>query len=148
MIDVLVINGPNLNLLGKREPNIYGDDSLDSLNSHLVEKATQRDLSLEAWQSNAEHSIVEKIHAAKEQGVKFIIINAGAFTHTSIAIRDALLGVNIPFIETHLSNVFARESFRHNSYLADIALGVISGLGGLSYELAIEAAYHHLNTAE
>jgi len=144
MASILVIHGPNLNLLGTREPAIYGATSLDDINRTLTETALNAGHHLLTMQSNAEYEIIERIHEASSEGINFIIINPGAFTHTSIAIRDALLGVGIPFIEVHLSNVFARETFRHQSYLSDIAAGVISGLGTDSYSLALQAAMTRL----
>lgn len=145
MAKVLVLNGPNLNLLGLREPNHYGRDTLDAINSRLIERAAAAGHSLESHQSNAEHELVEKVHQAHHDGVAFIIINPAAFTHTSVALRDALSGVGIPFIEVHLSNVHAREPFRRHSYFSDIACGVISGLGAKGYELALEAAIGRLS---
>jgi 3-dehydroquinate dehydratase-2 len=142
---VLVINGPNLNLLGEREQNHYGPGTLADLEHNLQAAAKTLKIGLLTYQSNAEHEILERIHAAKGEGVGFIVINPGAFTHTSIALRDALLGVAIPFIEVHLSNVHAREPFRQHSYLSDIAAGVISGLGAQGYEFALQAAKRHLD---
>jgi len=144
MPDILVINGPNLNLLGTREPEHYGSDTLDSINNRLSEIATENKLSLNSVQSNAEVELIEHIHNAVKDNVQFIIINPAAFTHTSVALRDALSGVDIPFIEIHLSNVHAREAFREHSYFSDIAVGVISGLGAQGYELALQAAISHL----
>ena len=144
MPDLLVINGPNLNLLGTREPEHYGSDTLDSINSKLSKIATDNSLSLESVQSNAEADLIEHIHKAAKDNVRFIIINPAAFTHTSVALRDALSGVDIPFIEIHLSNVHAREAFREHSYFSDIAVGVISGLGAQGYELALHAAINQL----
>ncbi|MBF0274801.1 MAG: type II 3-dehydroquinate dehydratase [Nitrospinae bacterium] len=137
---LLVINGPNLNLLGEREPGIYGTDSLKSIESRLLELAKEFSVNAEFFQSNNEGDLVERVHQAFRDGVNFIVINPGAYTHTSIALRDAFLGTKIPFIEIHISNVYKREEFRHKSYLSDIALGVISGLGTLGYELAFKAA--------
>lgn len=144
MPDLLVINGPNLNLLGTREPKHYGSDTLDSINSKLSKIAAENSLSLESVQSNAEADLIEHIHNAAKDNVRFIIINPAAFTHTSVALRDALSGVDIPFIEIHLSNVHAREAFRERSYFSDIAVGVISGLGAQGYELALHAAINQL----
>ncbi len=144
MPDLLVINGPNLNLLGTREPEHYGVDTLDEINQRLTTMASDNGLSLESVQSNAEVELIELIHKAQKDNVRFIIINPAAFTHTSVALRDALSGVDIPFIEVHLSNVHARESFREHSYFSDIAVGVISGLGALGYELALQAAIQQL----
>ncbi len=145
MSKILILHGPNLNLLGKREPEVYGTTTLDEINQALVEEARALGHELDCFQSNAEHEIVDRIHAAKEAGVNFILINPGAFTHTSIALRDAFLGVALPFIEVHLSNVFARESFRQKSYLSDVAVGVISGLGAQGYSFALQAVDKHLN---
>ncbi len=144
MPDLLVINGPNLNLLGAREPEHYGSDTLDSINNKLSKIAADNNLSLESVQSNAEADLIEQIHNAAKNNVRFIIINPAAFTHTSVALRDALSGVDIPFIEIHLSNVHAREAFREHSYFSDIAVGVISGLGAQGYELALHAAINQL----
>ena len=146
MSDFLVINGPNLNLLGTREPEHYGLENLDSINSRLSRIATENGFSLESIQSNSEAELIEAIHGASNNNVRFIIINPAAFTHTSVALRDALSGVDIPFIEIHLSNVHAREAFREHSYFSDIAVGVISGLGAQGYELALQAAIKQLNT--
>ncbi len=148
MAKLLLLNGPNLNLLGTREPERYGMDTLAAIEQRCV--ALARDLGnheLLYLQSNAEHVLIERIHAARSEGIAFIVINPAAFTHTSVALRDALLGVAIPFIEVHISNVFARESFRHHSYLSDIAVGVISGLGAHGYELALRAADQFLATS-
>jgi 3-dehydroquinate dehydratase-2 len=142
---ILVLHGPNLNLLGKREPEVYGTTTLAEINESLQAEAKNAGHKLTCKQSNAEHELVDHIHAAKEEGVDFIIINPGAFTHTSIALRDAFLGVQIPFIEVHLSNVFARESFRQQSYLSDVAIGVISGLGAQGYSFALQAIDNQLN---
>jgi 3-dehydroquinate dehydratase-2 len=144
MPDLLVLNGPNLNLLGSREPEHYGSDTLDDINKRLESQALQQGFSLECMQSNSESELIEKIHQAKKNKVRFILINPAAFTHTSIALRDALSGVEIPFIEIHLSNVHARETFRKHSYFSDIAVGVISGLGAIGYELALQAALKQL----
>jgi len=138
MASILVLNGPNLNLLGSREPDKYGQQTLEEIEDRLEELAQGHQIDF--YQSNAEFELVERIHQAAQDGVDFILINPAAFTHTSITLRDALLGVDIPFIEVHLSNVFAREAFRHHSYLSDIAVGVISGLGAQGYELALAAA--------
>ncbi|PCJ16010.1 MAG: type II 3-dehydroquinate dehydratase [Gammaproteobacteria bacterium] len=144
MATILVLNGPNLNLLGTREPGHYGKDTLETINQRLVEQATQAGHQLDTLQSNAEHVLIDKIHAAGQSGVSMIIINPAAFTHTSVAIRDAILGVSIPFYEVHLSNTHAREHFRHHSYFSDIALGVITGFGAQGYEFALQAAIKHL----
>lgn len=143
MARILVLNGPNLNLLGSREPGHYGQDTLATIEQRLIELAGEHQLGF--FQSNAEHELVDRIHQAGVDGVDFILINPAALTHTSVALRDALLGVAIPFIEVHLSNVFAREHFRHHSYLSDVAVGVISGLGAQGYELALSAALQRLN---
>jgi 3-dehydroquinate dehydratase-2 len=140
MASILVINGPNLNLLGTREPEIYGSLGLDDINANLTQKAQAAGHQIQFLQSNAEAEIINRIHAAKSEGISFILINPAAFTHTSIALRDALLAVEIPFIEIHLSNVHARESFRKHSYLSDVAIGTIVGLGPQGYELALDAA--------
>ena len=144
MTSVLVLNGPNLNLLGEREPEIYGSQTLEDINAVLQDQAENAGLEIAFLQSNAEHEIVERIHQAKNDGVNFIILNPGAFTHTSISLRDALLGVEIPFIEVHLSNVHSRENFRKHSYLSDIAQGCVVGLGAQGYELALQAASRQL----
>ncbi len=137
--NILVLNGPNLNMLGKREPEIYGAQSISEIIDNLSLEASKKMLLLEHLQSNAEHELINAIHQAFER-VDFIIINPAAFTHTSVALRDALLSVNIPFIEVHLSNVHTREQFRHHSYLSDIAVGVICGLGSDGYSYALNAA--------
>ena len=137
---ILVIHGPNLNLLGKREPEIYGYLTLEDINKKLIAQAQNSSLSLDTFQSNWEGAIVDRIHQAQQDGVQFIIINPAALTHTSVAVRDALLGVAIPFIEVHLSNVHAREAFRHHSYLSDKAVGVICGLGAQGYAAALNYA--------
>ena len=148
MAPILLINGPNLNLLGEREPQTYGYTSLADIEQRLTAKAVDAGTEMRSFQSNAEHEIIDAIHTARTDGIGFIIINPGAFTHTSIALRDALLGVAIPFIEVHLSNVHAREAFRQRSYLADIAVGVITGLGVEGYEFALQAAVSALRQAE
>jgi 3-dehydroquinate dehydratase-2 len=140
---ILVLNGPNLNLLGKREPGIYGAATLDDIVERLQQLSMTMNVELTHKQSNAEYELVDTIHQAMGK-IDFILINPAAFTHTSVAIRDALLGVAIPFIEIHLSNVHAREPFRHHSYLSDIAIGVICGLGADGYEFALSAAVRHL----
>lgn len=140
----LILNGPNLNLLGEREPEVYGSTSLDELDSKLMELAQRSGYKLVSFQSNAEHELIEQIHKAKKTAVDFILINPGAFTHTSIALRDAFLGVNIPFIEIHISNIFARESYRKNSFLSDVAIATICGLGVYGYELALLGAEQYL----
>lgn len=144
MAKLLALHGPNLNLLGEREPELYGVATLDEINQGLVAAAEQLGHSLAHFQSNAEHGLVDRIHQARQEGVEFIIINPGAFTHTSIALRDALAGVAIPFIEVHLSNVFAREEFRRRSYLSELAVAVISGAGAGGYRLALQAAAEKL----
>ena len=148
MTNILVIHGPNLNLLGTREPEIYGADTLNSINQQLNQLAQQNGVALEAFQSNTEGEIVNCIQQAATRGVDFIIINPAAYTHTSVAIRDAFLATDIPFIETHLSNVHAREEFRLHSYLSDIAVGVICGFGKNSYLLAFEAAIIHCKQSQ
>lgn len=145
MHKILVVHGPNLNLLGTREPEHYGATTLDAINRQLAQTAEAAGASLGHTQSNAEHELVDAIHAAAADGVNFIIINPAAFTHTSVALRDALLGTAIPYIEVHLSNVHARESFRHHSYFSDKALGVICGLGADGYQYALQAALKQLN---
>ncbi|MEE9356790.1 type II 3-dehydroquinate dehydratase [Candidatus Vondammii sp. HM_W22] len=140
MATILVLNGPNLNLLGTREPEVYGHGTLESISTRLTMLCRSAGHELVFTQSNAEHELIEQIHQATNQKVAFIIFNPAAFTHTSVALRDALLGVGIPFIEVHLSNIHAREAFRKHSYFSDIAEGVISGLGVQSYELALSAA--------
>ncbi|QEY18547.1 type II 3-dehydroquinate dehydratase [Cellvibrio sp. KY-GH-1] len=140
MATILVLHGPNLNLLGLREPGIYGATTLDDINRHLTQIAQNAGHHLQTLQSNAEYELIDRIHDARKEGVDFIIINPAAFTHTSVALRDALLGVDIPFIEVHLSNVHKREAFRQHSYFSDVAQGVICGFGATSYELALQAA--------
>lgn len=142
---ILVLHGPNLNLLGVREPEHYGQTTLADIDQQLISTAKAAQLHLEAYQSNAEADIVAKIQTLAINRVDFIIINPAAFTHTSIAIRDAISAVNIPFIEVHLSNIYARESFRHHSYFSDIAIGVISGLGAEGYNAALRYAINHLH---
>jgi 3-dehydroquinate dehydratase-2 len=140
---ILVIHGPNLNLLGTREPSHYGSATLVAINQRLTERARKSGVALATYQSNVEGELVDRIQQAQRDAVDFIIINPAAFTHTSIAMRDALAAVGIPFVEVHLSNVFAREKFRHHSYFTDLAVGIISGLGGNGYELALEFALQH-----
>jgi 3-dehydroquinate dehydratase-2 len=144
MARLLLLNGPNLNLLGQREPEVYGSDTLASIEERAKNAAGRLGHELVAYQSNAEHALIDHIQAAKANGISFAIINPGGFTHTSVAMRDALLGVKLPFIELHLSNTFAREKFRHHSYFSDIAVGCIVGLGALGYELAVQAAVARL----
>lgn len=145
MAKLLALHGPNLNLLGNREPTHYGRTTLADINRRLAEQAAQAGHELAHFQSNAEHLLIERIHTAQAEEVAFIVINPAAFTHTSVAMRDALAAVAIPFIEVHLSNVHAREAFRHHSYFSGIAIGVICGLGAQGYELALQAAIHHLS---
>ena len=140
MATILVLHGPNLNLLGEREPDLYGRVSLADIDRRLVERGRAAGVTVTTFQSNAEAPLIERVHAAKSGDTAFIIVNPAAFTHTSVALRDAFAAVGIPFIEVHLSNVHAREPFRKHSYFSDIAVGVISGLGAQSYELALEAA--------
>ncbi len=144
MANLLLLHGPNLNLLGSREPEHYGATSLEQINADLKTRATAANHQLRCLQSNAEHELVEAVHQARRDQVAFIIINPAAFTHTSVALRDALAAVEIPFIEIHLSNVHAREDFRQHSYFSDLAEGVISGLGAYGYTLALQAAIQRL----
>lgn len=144
MAKLLVLHGPNLNLLGTREPAHYGTRTLADIDAGLKQRAEQAGHVLESFQSNAEHLLVERVQAAADEGVKFILINPAALTHTSVALRDALAAVAIPFIEVHLSNVYAREPFRRHSYFSDLAAGVIAGLGAPGYELALQAALQQL----
>ncbi|HXI47638.1 MAG TPA: type II 3-dehydroquinate dehydratase [Steroidobacteraceae bacterium] len=144
MARILLLNGPNLNLLGSREPAVYGTATLQDIETKLKGLSVAQGHEIIATQSNAEHELIGKIQTTKRDGVAFVIINPGAFTHTSIALRDAFLSVGVPFIEIHLSNVFAREAFRHHSYLSDIAVGCIYGLGPIGYELALQAAIARL----
>jgi 3-dehydroquinate dehydratase-2 len=146
MSSILVLHGPNLNLLGSREPSVYGHDTLESINQRLAGLAVAAGHHVQTLQTNAEHELIARVHAARSEGISFIILNPAGFTHTSVALRDALLGVGIPFIEVHLSNVHAREPFRHHSYFSDVAAGVITGLGALGYELAMRAAIARLTT--
>lgn len=142
---VLVLHGPNLNLLGQREPQVYGVQTLADINAQLHHAAKQRGWQLDSFQSNHEGILIDRIHQAAQQAIDLIIINPAALTHTSVGLRDALLGVAIPFIEVHLSNVHARESFRHHSYLSDKAIGVICGLGAKGYHYALDFASHYLH---
>ena len=144
MKKILVLHGPNLNLLGTREPEVYGSTTLDDINLQLVDEAAASGYELECFQSNSEHELIEKIHLARKESVERIIINPGAFTHTSVALRDAILGVDIPFYEIHLSNVHSREPFRQHSYFSDIAIGVICGFGAHGYQFALAAAIKEL----
>ena len=140
MTKILLLNGPNLNLLGSRERDIYGNSTLEEIEDKLSARAAENNLNLTCFQSNAEHELVDKIQEAKKSNVKIILFNPGAFTHTSVALRDAILGVNIPMIEIHISNIFGRESFREKSFFSDISIGVISGLGEESYVSALDFA--------
>ena len=146
MRHILLLHGPNLNLLGTREPSHYGQQTLADINDQAYQTVAGKGIKLTILQSNAEHDLIERVHAAATDGTEFIVINPAGFTHTSVALRDALAGVAIPFIEVHLSNVHARESFRRHSYFSDLALGVIAGFGAMSYELALEAAIAHLES--
>ena len=141
---VLLLNGPNLNLLGSREPDVYGAETLASIEKRAAEVAQEVGHELTAFQSNAEHELIDRVHRARADGIGFLIFNPGAFTHTSVALRDAVMAVRLPFIEVHLSNTHAREAFRRHSYFSDIAVGVIAGFGALGYELAVRAAARHL----
>ncbi len=145
MATILVLNGPNLNLLGEREPEVYGATTLHDINSRLEQLAQEQGHHLLTMQSNAEYELVERVQDARHEGVNFILINPAAFTHTSVALRDALAAVEIPFIEVHLSNVHAREEFRQHSYFSDLAVGVICGLGAQGYELGLQAALKQLD---
>jgi 3-dehydroquinate dehydratase-2 len=147
MARVLLLNGPNLNLLGRREPGIYGPDTLESIEKRAAEVAHELGLDLSAFQSNAEHELIDRIHRAPSEGIAFLIFNPAGFTHTSVALRDAIAAVGLPFIEVHLSNTHAREPFRRHSYFSDIAVGVIAGLGAFGYELAVRAAARRLANA-
>ena len=144
MATLLALHGPNLNLLGEREPEIYGSSTLADINQELTQAAESLGHRLACFQSNAEHDLIDRVHQAKREGVEFIIVNPGAFTHTSIALRDAFSGVALPFIEVHLSNVFAREEFRRHSYLSELAVAVISGAGAMGYRLALQVAAEKL----
>lgn len=148
MARLLLLNGPNLNLLGSREPGVYGRTSLADVEQTLTTRAGELGHALAVFQSNAEHELVERVHQAAAENVDFILLNPGAFTHTSIALRDALLAAGIPFIEVHISNTFAREDFRHRSYFSDIAAGCLFGFGAYSYELALQAASRQLGAVE
>ena len=147
MARVLLLNGPNLNLLGSREPSVYGKDTLEAIEKHATAQLRQAGHELVAFQSNAEHELIARIQHSKRDGIDFMVFNPGGFTHTSVALRDAILAVALPFIEVHLSNVHARESFRRHSYFSDIAVGVVTGLGALGYELALRAALERLARA-
>jgi 3-dehydroquinate dehydratase-2 len=144
---LLVVHGPNLNLLGAREPEVYGRDTLADIDARLLAQARAAGVELASFQSNHEGALIDRIHEARLDGTRFILINPGAYTHTSIALRDALAGVALPFIEVHLSNVHRREAFRQHSYLSDLAVGVICGLGAQGYELALQAALKRLTSA-
>lgn len=144
MAKILVLHGPNLNLLGQREPHIYGPDSLDDINQRLQSLCSHAGHELQALQSNAEHVLIDRLHAARKDGTAFILINPGGFTHTSIALRDAMLAAELPFIEVHLSNLHRREAYRRKSYFSDIAVGTVVGLGAQGYELALQAAFKQL----
>jgi 3-dehydroquinate dehydratase-2 len=148
MAKILVLHGPNLNMLGIREPEVYGTTTLKEIDEQIKLFADSAGHKLASFQSNAEHELIDRIQLAKTEKIDFIIINPGAFTHTSVAIRDAFLSVSIPFIEVHLSNVFAREEFRKQSYLSDIAVAVVSGMGAFGYEVALQAAEQFLEKAE
>jgi 3-dehydroquinate dehydratase-2 len=143
---ILVLNGPNLNLLGQREPEHYGADTLEVINQRLQVKAASAKITLECFQSNAEAELVTKLQSLFQQPADFIIVNPAAFTHTSVALRDALAALKTPFIEVHLSNVHAREAFRHHSYFSDLAVGVVCGLGAAGYEYALDFAIHHIDS--
>jgi 3-dehydroquinate dehydratase II len=145
--NILVLHGPNLNLLGSREPDVYGHVTLNEINERLMSLARKSGANLVCFQSNAESALVERTQQARDDGTQFIIINPAAFTHTSVALRDALAAVAIPFIEVHLSNVFAREAFRKESFFSDLAIGVISGLGAAGYEFAVQFALNHKHQA-
>ncbi|GAP65516.1 3-dehydroquinate dehydratase, type II [Mizugakiibacter sediminis] len=147
MAAILVLHGPNLNLLGTREPEVYGRATLAEIDAALVRRAEAAGHRLQSFQSNAEHALIERVHAARGDGTAFILLNPGGYTHTSVALRDALLAVAIPFVEVHLSNVHAREPFRRHSYFSDVAVGVIAGFGADSYRLALEAALARLGAA-
>ncbi len=145
MKNILVLHGPNLNLLGTREPEVYGRVTLDEINEKLMKLAGENKANLFCFQSNSEAELIERVQQARSDGTKFIVINPAAFTHTSVALRDALAAVGIPFIEVHLSNVYAREPFRKESFFSDLAVGVISGLGAAGYEYAVRHALNHKN---
>lgn len=144
MANILVLHGPNLNLLGEREPGIYGHVRLDDINARLTARASEAGHQLQAFQANAEHALVDRVQAARGDGTAFLLVNPAAFTHTSVALRDALAAVALPFIEVHLSNPHAREPFRHTSYFTDLAVGLVSGFGADSYAYALEAAIARL----
>jgi len=146
MAKILVLHGPNLNLLGTREPEVYGRVTLADIDAGLMAAAKAAGHELATFQSNAEHALIDRVHAARDEAVAWIVINPGGYTHTSVALRDALAGVAIPFVEVHLSNVQARESFRHHSYFSDIAFGVVSGFGADSYRMALDFILRRLPT--
>jgi 3-dehydroquinate dehydratase-2 len=146
MTSILALHGPNLNLLGRREPSIYGSTTLDEINARMARFAASANMDFSAFQSNAEHELVERVQAAADDGTDWILINPAAFTHTSVALRDALAAVDLPFIEIHLSNLARREPFRHHSYLSDLAVGTICGFGADSYLLALQAVAHRTST--
>jgi 3-dehydroquinate dehydratase II len=147
MENILVLHGPNLNLLGNREPDVYGRVTLSEINQRLMSLADKNGAKAHCFQSNAEADLVDRVQQARSDGTQFIIINPAAFTHTSVALRDALAAVAVPFVEVHLSNVFAREAFRKESYFSDLAIGVISGLGAIGYELAVQFALNYKKQA-
>lgn len=144
MATILVLHGPNLNMLGTREPAVYGSETLADINARLTFTCIEAGHHLQHLQSNAEYELIERLHDARNEGVNFILINPAAFTHTSVALRDAILASDIPFIEVHISNVYKRESFRHHSYFSDIAVGTITGLGSYGYDLALQAAFRQI----
>lgn len=144
MASILALHGPNLNLLGHREPHIYGSDTLADINDRLATQCAAAGHEFDALQSNAEYELIDRLHAARQDGTDFMLVNFGGFTHTSISLRDAILAAEVPFIEVHLSNLHKRESYRHKSYFADIAVGSIVGLGAQGYELALQAAFKQL----
>ncbi|MDP1930202.1 MAG: type II 3-dehydroquinate dehydratase [Gammaproteobacteria bacterium] len=144
MATILVLHGPNLNMLGSREPEVYGSETLADINARLTYACIEAGHHLQHLQSNAEYELIERLHDARNEGINFIIFNPAAFTHTSVALRDAILATDIPFIEVHISNVHKREAFRHHSYFSDIATGTITGLGSYGYDLALQAALQHL----
>ncbi len=144
MATILVLHGPNLNMLGTREPAVYGSETLADINARLTFSCIEAGHHLQHLQSNAEYELIERLHDARNEGINFIIINPAAFTHTSVALRDAILASDIPFIEVHISNVYKREPFRHHSYFSDVAVGTITGLGSFGYDLALQAALRHI----
>ncbi|MEK7260073.1 MAG: type II 3-dehydroquinate dehydratase [Pseudomonadota bacterium] len=144
MATILVLHGPNLNMLGTREPAVYGSETLADINARLTFSCIEAGHHLQHLQSNAEYELIERLHDARNEGINFIIINPAAFTHTSVALRDAILASDIPFIEVHISNVYKREPFRHHSYFSDVAVGTITGLGSYGYDLALQAALRHI----